>query len=57
MYACLSCGFVHEGEVTQKRYDTDGGGSHYPQKPFHGIIIERICPKCNAANMVKMKSD
>lgn len=57
MYACLACGFIHSGKTKKVRVDKDGGGTHYPSKPFHGFITHRTCPKCKSEQYVESFPD
>lgn len=58
-YACLSCGFVHDGKkVERTKEDRDGHwGPLQPIKPFHGFVTYRVCPECGHKQLLKIEED
>jgi rubredoxin len=61
MYACLACGFVHDGILKTRHYNdpaTRGcgpfGGS---RKADSGIERYRECPKCKSIKVIERISN
>ena len=60
MYACLSCGFIHNGKnIQRERIDEDKPCKHFasPGCKFHGYITYRICPECKNKQQLYVEKD
>lgn len=57
-YACLSCGYVHDGKTERKRVDSEGcnAGPH-PSRGSHGVEICRVCPECGHRHRIDWEDD
>lgn len=58
-YACLECGFIHNGKtIIRKRIDRETPANRCCCSSFfHGFITYRICPKCEHKQQIKVEED
>lgn len=57
MYACLKCGFVHDGKTERIREDRESKGGRFGSSAYHGYATYRTCPKCGEKRCIKSEPD
>jgi len=59
MYACLECGFIHDGkkEIRERIDEERSANRRFGGYLFHGWITWRICPKCKHKQQLKVEKD